>query len=431
MTSIPTTDLRDLTAMCAVLGLEQVPELWAQTWPQSARSFAPGQVFFLDAGHVGETCQTLHNSAGVTEALLECAAAVRESPALERLAWHLHWLLCLSGLDLGGHVWVAPPVEAHPAGAMFYGLVVASGLPRLLELHGARGLDPEDTIETLSDLETWTADHQRWEGSYRFTNMGWMQHHLRGRLLKIGRLQYLPGTYYHPFRWYRQQGTDRVIALAEDGLLLRGDGQFASADGGEVREGLWKSRFTGTLESVTGHPVSPLGQVLPQTVTLDTAEWHEVLRRGDPVMTVHIPAKGRMDPEACAASFRRAVDVYRRHYPEIIWRAFTCNSWLLDPQFELLDPPPPNICAFLREWYLHPAEGADDSATWERIFDLFGRSAPDWDKAPQDTSLRRAAVTFTQAGGRLRGGGGVIFPDDLDGGQQVYRGPRRAEVLDL
>jgi hypothetical protein len=419
---------RTADAVAGALGLSEVPEVWRQTWPQSAAPFAPGAVFLLREDWVREACSALRVSPEVTKALAQCAAAVRESPALQRLAWHLHWLLCLSGLDPRTSDW--PRLDDdQPAGPMLYGLIVLSGWPRLREIHMARGLDLDDTIDTMSDLDTWTRDWNAWEGGYRFTALGWMRHHLRGDLLKLGRMEYLPGSYHHEFRWYRQAGSGKLVALAEDGLLFRGDGQFASADGGEAREGLWRSRFVEAPGSVSGNPVTPWGQALPEPVTLDTHGWHEVLRRGDPVVTVHIPSRGRMDPEACGASFVRAVEVYRRHYPDVPYRAFTCQSWLLDPQFDQLDPAPPNICAFMREWYLHPAEGAEEEQTWERVFSLFGHRPVDWGSAPQDTSLRRALVAFARQGGHMRGGGGVIFPEDLDWGRQAYRTVRRAGGL--
>ncbi len=421
-----TTDLRNPTAVCAVAGLD-APDIWRNSWPQSARSFEPGRVFFLEPEYVADTCATLGIAPELTAALRDCAAAVAQDLALQRLVWHLHWLLSLSGLEVGS--WPAPPLEAHPANALLYGLVVLAGVPRLLQINGARGVAVADTIETLSDLETWATDYHTWEGVYRLHTIGWLQHPLRGRLFKLARLEFLPGAYGHPFRWFREAGSGQVIALAESDLLLRPDGQFASADGGRVREGLWKSQLVVTPEAVTGQPVSPWGHVLSQTVTLDTATWHEVLRPGDPVITVHIPSKGRMGPEECGAAFVQAVALYRDHFPEIATRAFTCHSWLLDPQFEQLDPAPGNICAFLREWYLHPAEGADDRQHWQRTFDLFGDWQPKWLTAEPKSSLQRALVEFVKAGGRPRSGASVLFAEDLDWGQQVYRTTRKASVI--
>ena len=55
------------------------------------------------------------------------------------------------------------------------------------------------------------------------------------------------------------------------------------------------------------------------------------------------------------------------------------------------------------------------------MFDIFSDGPPDWKNAPQKTSLQRAVVAFAKQGGHLRAAGGVIFPEDLDWGKQVYR----------
>lgn len=418
-----TTDLRSPEAVCAALGIP-CPDLWRTTWPQSARSFSPG-LFFLKGNWVREACRTLRFDDGVTDALAAAAGATAGHLPLERLLWHCRWLICDSGYDPRVGDWPEMPDALGPAGLLFFGLLTLSGFPHMQKIHAARGIPLQDTIESLASLQVWILDFQRLQGVWRFPRMGWLQHHVRGHLFKLGRLEYLPGSYNHPFRWHRQASTGKVVALAEDGCLLRPDGQFASADGEEVREGLWKSRLVETVESVTGSVVSPLGRVLPETVTLDTAQWHEVLRKGDPVMTVHIPAGSPMGYQECGDSFHYAVEFYAKHFPDLAYRAFTCTSWLLDLQFELLDPPPTNIAACLREWYLHPYEGASDRQTWERIFDLFGGSKPDWESAPRDTSLRRAVIDFELAGGHLRGGGAVLFAEDLDWGRQVYRSEPR------
>jgi len=425
-----TLDLRNADAVCALLGLSEAPEIWRRSWPQSAGSYTPGGVFFLAPEYVAETCATLRICPELAEALAACAASVAAEGGLERLVWHLHWLISWSGIDPQVGSWPALEPEGHPAKALLYGLVVLAGLPRLLEINGRRGIDPEDTIETLSDLQTWATDHLNQRGVWRLVSLGWMQHHLRGHLFKLGRLEYIPGKYDQPFRWYRQVDSGEVIALAEADLLLRADGQFASADGGEVREGLWKTRFVETVENVTGSPVSPWGQVLAETVTLQSGEWLEILRPGDPVMTVHIPSKGSMGSEECGASFRQAVAFYQRHFPEVVYRGFTCHSWLLDPQFEQFSPPPGNICAFLGEWYLHPVEGANDAQAFQRMFDLFGPYGQvRWGEVEAKTSLQRAAVEYVAAGGHPRCGGSVLFAEDLDWGKAVYRNERKADLI--
>lgn len=424
------SDLRNPDPVCATLGLAGAPDIWRATWARSIGGFVAGDLFFLKPEYVRGTCALLRIGPELSEKLARCAESVTADAGLQRLAWHLHWLASLSGIDAGVGQWPQLAPEAHPANALLYGLVVLAGVPRLLDINRARGIADEVTVETLSDLETWANDYLNWGGIYRLQSLGWLQHHLRGKLFKIVRLEYIPGQYGHPFRWYRNDTSGQVVGLAEDGLLLRPDGQFASADREEVREGLWRTRLSENVDTITGSPVAPQGRILGTTVTLDTNEWREVLRKGDPVMTVHIPSKGSMRSEDCGESFRQAVEFYQRHFPEVVFRAFTCTSWLLDPQFEQFQPAPPNICGFLREWYLHPVEGADDSQAFQRLFDLFGPYGQvRWGEVEAKTSLQRAALDFVEQGRKPRGGGSVLFAEDLDWGKAVYRNERQLDLI--
>ena len=62
------------------------------------------------------------------------------------------------------------------------------------------------------------------------------------------------------------------------------------------------------------------------------------LKRGDPVIEVHIPAAGPLTAEACAESFSMAREFFAKYYPEYNYRYFTCHSWLLDETLrEFLD----------------------------------------------------------------------------------------------
>jgi hypothetical protein len=75
-------------------------------------------------------------------------------------------------------------------------------------------------------------------------------------------------------------------------------------------------------------------------------------------------------------------------------------------------------------------EGADDSQTFQRLFDLFGPYGQvRWGEVEAKTSLQRAALDFVEQGGKPRSGGSVLFAEDLDWGKAVYRNDRRLDVI--
>ncbi len=65
----------------------------------------------------------------------------------------------------------------------------------------------------------------------------------------------------------------------------------------------------------------------------------ENIAEGDNVIEIHIPTTGTpMKYEDCVESIELAKKFFARHFPEFEYKAFTCNSWLLDTTLgEILD----------------------------------------------------------------------------------------------
>ena len=72
------------------------------------------------------------------------------------------------------------------------------------------------------------------------------------------------------------------------------------------------------------------------------------LKQGDPVLDVHIPARGPLDFEECKKSLELARAFFPKFYPEFDFKCFTCHSWLLDPTLCELLTEGGNILAFQR-----------------------------------------------------------------------------------
>jgi len=86
------------------------------------------------------------------------------------------------------------------------------------------------------------------------------------------------------------------------------------------------------------------GRLCPEPVTLRGYE--KVLQTGDDVLSVHIPAGGRMSPELVDDALQQAEEFFARYYPEKHFKAYVCSSWLLNTDMEEFLSPEANITKF-------------------------------------------------------------------------------------
>ncbi|GIF98203.1 acyltransferase domain-containing protein [Catellatospora citrea] len=124
---------------------------------------------------------------------------------------------------------------------------------------------------------------------------------------------------------------------------------------------------------------------------------------GDTTIGLHIAESGPLTPEAVSASLDEARAFFPRHFPDQHYTAFTCGSWLLDPQ--LLDylPEDSNIIRFQQRFELEPYEEPEGlDADVEVLRFVFRSLTTPLDQLPRDTVLQRAAVDHLQAGRHWR-----------------------------
>lgn len=124
---------------------------------------------------------------------------------------------------------------------------------------------------------------------------------------------------------------------------------------------------------------------------------HGAIRRGDPVISVHIPQGERLDVAACRDSFEQA---------ERFWGksdGYLCHSWLLYPGLQKIMKPGSNILQFQKLFQI-VAEDFETREAEERIFGEVEMNPEDY---AEDTSLQRAAKKYLVSGGKLGSGLGI------------------------
>ncbi|MFD9734538.1 acyltransferase domain-containing protein [Umezawaea sp. NPDC059074] len=122
-------------------------------------------------------------------------------------------------------------------------------------------------------------------------------------------------------------------------------------------------------------------------------------QRGGTAIGLHIPEAGPLTPKSIDASLDEARAFFPRHFPDEHYTAFSCGSWLLDPQ--LLDylPEDSNIIRFQQRFELEPHEQLEGlDADVEVLRFAFRTLTTPLDQLPHGTALQRAIVTHLQAG---------------------------------
>jgi hypothetical protein len=389
-----------------------LPDSLLEEYAVSQISYPGPALFFLKERFITETCSVLGMDKILTEAFQQAAQAVAADEGLLRVAWHLYLKTRQDKLPVKSEPWPFPN-ELQ----LFYALVYLSCVPHVLELNAKRGIDRAITLDTLTDLEIWIRNHHSKKGVFGLTENRWLARHFAGRIFKLGRLQFEKSAFYRDFHVLRNRKTGRFVVLAGNNATFRPDGQFADADQ-TVFPSPWKATFENSGIVIRGASFSPLGFCENRVKEYPLSEWEVVAELNDPSLAVHIPATGPMDHALCAESFSRAGSFFAAHFPEYRYRAFTCESWLLNLDLEKILLPESNIVRFLKEWYLYPSPGANPQQTYDRVF---GDVNIDLSKAPRTTSLQKAVSGFLEKGNKVRNGGGLIFPQGMEWGRQVYR----------
>jgi hypothetical protein len=184
--------------------------------------------------------------------------------------------------------------------------------------------------------------------------------------------------------------------LAVDGTCCTGDGLVA----GDHEQVAFTAQVREQDGNIVGNPIDPVGRITAEAMTLGR-EWRRIWAPGDLAINVHIPAGGRLDPQACRDSFARAAAFFARHHGDRPATIFTCGTWFLDPQVDDLMPGS-NLARFRAMVWNVPIR--PDPWLWF----VFLQPTDDAASLPRDTSMRRVLVDFLQRGGKWRGGGMVL-----------------------
>ena len=234
---------------------------------------------------------------------------------------------------------------------MVTGLALCSQLEGAAELLRKRGYPEELIGNWLKTPMLKVRDFQnRHNGRIGYDRLWWSQRNVKGNLFRMGRLEYELRKTFTDQAVVFQNEAGELCVLAND-MKLHRDGHALGAVHFTDEEGSWKACIEETEEGYRGYPYREDSLVDKEAVFLPRDQWKKVLSPGDPVVALHIPMGGNMKPEFVDASMEEAKQFLQTYFPEIEYKAFTCGSWLMDPQLQELAGADSNIAHFNRRFF--------------------------------------------------------------------------------
>lgn len=229
---------------------------------------------------------------------------------------------------------------------MLTGLALLSRMSECYDVLCARGL-PEEYIRQTMRLPEGTVEgfRRHHNGVPGFHLMNWYLRVIRGHLFRVGRLQIEPYTIFRGRACVFRKKNGTLVALGHE-RLTHVSGLALGSAGAQSPEGSWVANVVETEAYWEGYPHNAQGLVSRQKVRLEKGAWEKVLSRYDPVVALHIPADGRLDPAAVRESLIQIREFLRDYFPEYDYKAFTCNSWLMNPELTVLLGEDSNISKF-------------------------------------------------------------------------------------
>ncbi len=397
------------------VGITNPPECWVELLDDSQRLYPGRDWIDFDQNLITVLNDLTELPVEFIDLLSQTLEAVTEDHNLNRLAWLWHYFLFIRQ-EGGSGSWPLPNSLPQHLKVMFPAVIVLSGIPQFLEIHECLAIPEAITRNCLTDIGIWADDFRNAHGHWGFSQTGWLQQTLIGRLFRLHRLQFMHTEYSGIYNVYRNRNENHVIALAGDGMRYRLDGKVDGTNG-IIDENAWTATLESTSEAVKGYVISSDGRAVNELITLKLDEWEQLLGNGMGVLDVHIPAGAKMDYDECVESYRLANEFFPKHFPEQKFTGYICTSWLLDPNLQNILPNEANIVRFQKEFYLIPVLSSDNQ-TFERVF---GSKPKDLATVPRDTSLRRAVLDYVLAGNYMHQGFGFMPCDEVGREHRYYK----------
>lgn len=390
-----------LEALMQEVGCTKYPDRWAEIFDTVMEDFDQNgcpltNSAYYDLLHIQYNAFPLH-----LETYKEAAVAVKKSEPLSRLL-----SLLVASLSDPENAWADVKSFSAPKTAdgspdlatdMLTGLAICCQIPYMYDLLTERCLPIDVILRSVQVLEKGVDQYAlRHGGVPGYDLLEWFQRNIFGHLYRIHRLEIEIFVKFSGRARVFENSKGERIALAHD-ITLHRSGWALGARNCKEEEGSFYAEVRENDAVWVGFPYDDRGFVKKTTVTLSKNEWRLVLEYGDPVVGLHIPADGRLDDAAVDETLAQTKEFLKTYFPDYTYKAFCCNSWLLDPQLATLVGPDSNIAKFGKRFAPMTAK-SDGNAVFRFVFLKPSSAVVDIATLPENTRLERALKAHYLAG---------------------------------
>lgn len=375
--------------------LKELPEIFLRNWDASMNIFPGKEIWFLKDSYIAEANKVLFLGDEKLKYFYAAIDIIRSNIDLCRYVWLWHYCLFISepfpafNEILG---WPFPEIQMGAMGQMFHGVVLISGLEWLARFYKNRSIPAKIMTDTLSEFDICLDEHKAKYGEYGIGifRTSWLLNHFSGSIFRLGRLEYINTFFTFDHCVYQNVHDGRIMCIKKD--ILQDNPAF-----------------------IKGHQLLLSGYFGSETESLPVSDWKLVLGKGDRVLQVHITIGERLSTDASRKSLTMAIDFYAEHFPDMPFKLFTCDSWLLNPQLVGLLPETSNIVNFQKLFHLYPGlyEEAD---VFRFAFDVY-KKPDDLSVLPERSSLHMILKAYLMKGNHISSSGGFIFKEECCAGK--------------
>ena len=401
--------MNNINEFMARIGCKKWPSRWETFFDEVCGDFEKNGCELVNPDYYDH----LHQKYGILNEFLDVyKLAAKEIAKSSELSLFLH-LMCRALKDrdrIMGDVY-AYSLPELPEGLdpiainMLCGLAICSQMDYCYNNLVSRDI-PQHMIDEIMNMPEGGARRyfQRNNGKYGYSLFDWYQLAIDGKLYNINRLEIEVNC---PFEFSVRvygNGKGDYITLA-DGIDVHRSGHVLGTKYFEDEEGSWRASITEQDGYICGYTYGEDVLLKRELIKLPKDEWTELLKKDDPIVNLHIPAKGKLTPELVDEAMEEIKKFLKKHYPDYKYKAFACCSWLLDPQNEILLGKDTNISKFARRFQRFTVKDAGRSV-FSFVYRADNLAIED---LPEDTRLQVELKKHFLAGKAIYNVGGYFF----------------------